>query len=507
MTLNSQKPTVVSLYCGAGGLDYGFSKAGFEIILGIDVDSNSCKTYINSLNTKTLNTDIRKINAHSLPDSDVIIGSLIISAPFAISNKYLVNEHTEVIIEILKIKKPKAIVFESVKGLLNFQKGSLFKYLINEFTLIGYDIKYSVLNSVNYGMAQKKERLIIVGILDNGLGNKYEFPSEINGVVNLKHVLGDFEKNIEEYEKVSNVNFLSKRNHILLNLESVAPTLFYRHIYYLKHKDYFVRLTSKDAAAIQSFPKSFEFIGNEASKFRQIVSAFPPKLAFFVAKELFSIFNWEANKGDSLQFDNDNDNVNVNEINVVMTDQLKIKNNSNLDIKKNMERDLSSIKPGTIQASDYHEFIFKNLKYIFDKDLRRGKKEVKINGGRKRIDITFDNTVGDGFFSDLKNLYDIKSAKILIECKNYSSDLENPEFDQLLGRFNKKYGEFGILVCRNIFDKSKNIDRCKDIVNSGKGWVIMLSDKDINALLSLRGKNDYEGINDYMSDLFNEIIL
>ncbi|MCQ6546506.1 hypothetical protein [Bacillus wiedmannii] len=84
--------------------------------------------------------------------------------------------------------------------------------------------------------------------------------------------------------------------------------------------------------------------------------------------------------------------------------------------------------------------------------------------------------------------------------------MKNPEFDQLIGRFNKSYSEFGIITCRSIVDEEKNIARCKDIRTSGKGHVLTLCDADIIELLKSRDEKKYEDISDYMRALYDKII-
>ncbi|PFL38156.1 hypothetical protein COJ16_10150 [Bacillus cereus] len=67
------------------------------------------------------------------------------------------------------------------------------------------------------------------------------------------------------------------------------------------------------------------------------------------------------------------------------------------------------------------------------------------------------------FFRYLKQSDNMQYKNTLIICKNYKGDLKNLEFDQLIGRNNKSYGEFGIITCRSIVDEEKNITRCIDI--------------------------------------------
>lgn len=107
---------------------------------------------------------------------------------------------------------------------------------------------------------------------------------------------------------------------------------------------------------------------------------------------------------------------------------------------------LESLPSGRKYADEYHEFILGLLTFVFYPSLSHPKKETPIDNTRKRIDITYVNTADDGFFNNLKS--QITSNYIYVECKNYSTKIANPEFDQLSGRFNESSSKVGMLVCR-----------------------------------------------------------
>jgi hypothetical protein len=175
--------------------------------------------------------------------------------------------------------------------------------------------------------------------------------------------------------------------------------------------------------------------------------------------------------------------------------------------------ELKKLRPGPTNASRYHNLIFNILKGIFDGDrLRKPTKEREINEGRKRIDITFNNksSTDSGFFHDLKSRYDIPCPIIFIECKNYSSDLANPEFDQISGRLNKRRGMFGIIVCRKIEDRNRIVLACKDLVKENpesEKYVIVLDDDDVEQLITMRINNQEPEIDDYLEEKIKELIL
>ncbi|ENF2316953.1 restriction endonuclease, partial [Escherichia coli] len=104
----------------------------------------------------------------------------------------------------------------------------------------------------------------------------------------------------------------------------------------------------------------------------------------------------------------------------------------------------------------------------------------EIHEGRKRIDITYVNEAKYGFFHWLLQHY--ICPKIYIECKNYTSDIANPELDQLSGRFSHNRGKVGILICRKITDKQLFRQRCKDTAADGRGFILAIDDDDLDTL-------------------------
>lgn len=111
--------------------------------------------------------------------------------------------------------------------------------------------------------------------------------------------------------------------------------------------------------------------------------------------------------------------------------------------------------------------------------------ERPINDGRKRIDISFDNAAERGVFSRIRQDPFFVSREVMIECKNYTHDLENPDIDQLIGRFDHRRGRFGIIMCRGINNNNLIQDRCADAFRSQQGAIVVLTDIDIHEFLWL----------------------
>lgn len=168
---------------------------------------------------------------------------------------------------------------------------------------------------------------------------------------------------------------------------------------------------------------------------------------------------------------------------------------------------LESIKTGNSDANNFHKLSFDNLIQIFGFRVSRPDSEVKINSGRKRIDIVFNNVDTRGFFKQLNQLYHITCPKIFVECKNYGNEMGNPEIDQLQGRFNARRGMFGILLCRSVQDKVTMIQRCKDVMHDDKGYIIVLEDQDVVTLLNFKEHKNENAIDEFLTKKLDELIM
>lgn len=187
---------VISLFSGAGGLDIGFRKAGFRIAVAVEQDSACCETLrANVPDLPVLRKDIREVcGAEILAVAGLEVGeaALVIGGPpcqsfsMAGMRRGLDDERGRLLFEFVRIVRetlPKGFVLENVKGLTNWDGGRALALLVNELERpVDYDGKKfhycvappQVLNAVDYGVPQQRERLFVVG---NRLGKSYAYPS------------------------------------------------------------------------------------------------------------------------------------------------------------------------------------------------------------------------------------------------------------------------------------------------------------------------------------------
>ena len=167
---------------------------------------------------------------------------------------------------------------------------------------------------------------------------------------------------------------------------------------------------------------------------------------------------------------------------------------------------LGQISPGNDQANAFHSLSIGILEFLFHPHLMYPKKQHEVHEGRKRIDITFNNASTDGFWNQIRTAPNINASLIMIECKNYTHDIKNPELDQMAGRFSHQRGWFGMVLSRHFDNKPLFIQRCKDTAADGRGIILCIDDSDIVAMLNLIKEGKRSEIDKYMVNLYQKVI-
>ncbi len=172
-----KKPSVIELFCGAGGTSFGFSRAGFDVRLGLDIDSRAISTFRkNHQSAVGLHDSVENVSGRQLLDAagleevEVLIGGPSCQGYSTIGPRleddprnFLFTHYLRLVSEL----RPRWILFENVRGMKFHGGGKFFKQLCNELRKLGYRIAHSVLNAANYGVPQRRERLFVIGTLDN----------------------------------------------------------------------------------------------------------------------------------------------------------------------------------------------------------------------------------------------------------------------------------------------------------------------------------------------------
>jgi len=289
------KYTVLDLFAGCGGLSLGFESAGFKSI-GMECEKNCCNTYNENLKGECHEQFIT--SRTKFPEADVVIGGPPCQ-PFSVIGKQLGNDDKRngfpAFIKAVEKINPAIWMFENVRGMM-YRNKDYFESSLKKLKKLGYRVEYKLLNAVEYGVPQNRERVIAVGYDGN-----FEYPSPVTTKVTAgealekmaleipadsKFLTPSMDKYVASYEKKSKL--ITPRD---LHLDRPSRTLTCRNLagstadmHRIKLSDgRRRRLRVKEAARLQSFPDWFEFQGSETERFNQIGNAVPPLFARAIA--------------------------------------------------------------------------------------------------------------------------------------------------------------------------------------------------------------------------------
>ena len=170
----------IDLFAGIGGIRLGFESVGGQCVFSSEFDEDACKTYEANFGEHP-SGDITKINAEDIPDFDILLGGFPCLAFSIIGKKEgFANETCGTLFfdieRILKVKRPSAFMLENVRNLVAHDNGNTFKVIREHLEALGYTVHAKVLNALDYGVPQKRERIIIVGFLKD---IPFEFPKPV----------------------------------------------------------------------------------------------------------------------------------------------------------------------------------------------------------------------------------------------------------------------------------------------------------------------------------------
>lgn len=323
-----KKFKVASLFCGCGGSDLGmvggfeylgkkYKKLGFEIAYAVDNNPAAVKTYNANFSHPAICADVLQEDFGNIKDEiDVMIGGFPCQSfstvnPTKDTNDARANLYKQ-IVRFLQIKQPKYFICENVKGLLTLQQGGIIKKIVSEFEGCGYYVQYKLLKAVEFGVPQKRERVIIVGIRKD-INRTFIYPKETNteeNCVPLKKVITNLKIEDQRYyfsskavEGMKNAKNNMKRglwqdlngpcltitSHLAkTSINSRDPVLLVD-----SNKELYRRFTVREAAGIQSFPDSFTFPVSEHNAYMQIGNAVPPVFMWHIASALMQCIKEE----------------------------------------------------------------------------------------------------------------------------------------------------------------------------------------------------------------------
>ena len=326
------KPKLLSLFCGAGGLDIGFDRQGFETKLAFDIRPDSIQSY--NFNRDAQAGHVRDVRDLTLADLDELNGEMfkpvgVIGGPpcqgFSISNvnkKKLDKRNTlsYVYADLLKkLNKRNPVhffVFENVKGLLGERHKNSYKKIKSLFKKAGFDVYLSILDAANFGIPQNRERLLIIGLNSEiyadldwhfpiGLDNYSKTPKTVRQTIEGLPEPAYF-SNVKRQEDIGfhpnhwcmtpksskfTKGLLTEgtsfgRSFRTLYWDKPSPTVAYGNREVHVHPTGKRRLSIYEAMLLQGFPEDYRLIGNLSQQITQVSEAVPPPLAEVLAKSI-----------------------------------------------------------------------------------------------------------------------------------------------------------------------------------------------------------------------------
>jgi DNA (cytosine-5)-methyltransferase 1 len=332
MTIDASKPKIVSLFSGAGGMDIGFKNAGFETIWANEYDTSIAPSFKNYFkNVEFDGRSITNIPNKEIPKADGVVGGPPCQSWSEAGKRRGINDHRGQLfheyIRVIKHVSPKFFVAENVHGIIHKRNITAFEEIIKVLSELGYNVNWELLKASNFGVAQDRERVIIVGIKSN-LNQFFDFPKKQNKIPTLKDAIWDL-KDIPPVEVVSGSGsgsgsgmghikvpnheyheggmspMFASRNRVRSWGEpSFTILATSRHIpfhpqapkmekngdqYSLEvgKEHLYRRLSVRECARIQGFPDNYKFLyKNIKDGYKMVGNAVPVGLAFSIAKEI-----------------------------------------------------------------------------------------------------------------------------------------------------------------------------------------------------------------------------
>lgn len=328
----------IELFAGCGGMALGFEKAGFENIALNEIDKWACQSLRkNRPQWNILEGDVKNISFKEYKNIDVITGGFPCQA-FSYAGKKLgfKDARGTLFYEFARVvneTKPKICIGENVRGLLNHDSGKTLKGMINILNEIGYNVVHPVrvLKAVNFGVPQKRERLIIVGIRKDLPHEKFDYPYPLKNKFSLKDALKKGNLYPTNVPKSDGINYSPKKASFL---ELIPQGGYWKDLPVDKQKEYMQKsfylgggktgmarriswdepcltltcspsqkqterchpeetrpFTVREYARIQTFPDDWEFCGSVNQQYKQIGNAVPVNLSKEIGYSVINFLN------------------------------------------------------------------------------------------------------------------------------------------------------------------------------------------------------------------------
>jgi len=292
----------VDLFAGIGGFHRAASSLGGKCLFASEIDLHAKQAYEANYDMKPAG-DITLINSRDIPDHDFLFAGFPCQ-PFSIIGKKQGFDDVRgtlffEIVRILQGKKPPFFVLENVKQLATHDKGRTLRVILEKLRSLGYKIYWKVLNALDYGLPQKRERTVIVGFLDHRI--IFNFPSPLpmrnledildrDSCVDKKHFVSERIKNkrASVHSSTHNVSIWheNKSGNVSSHPYSCALRAGASYNYLLVNG--IRRLTPREMLRLQGFYDDFQIVCNDSQTRKQAGNAVPIPMIRAVIKEVLN---------------------------------------------------------------------------------------------------------------------------------------------------------------------------------------------------------------------------
>lgn len=289
----NKKWTIGSFFAGVGGIDLAFEQTKrFDVIYANEFDEYPIKTYEKNFNIKVDNRDINCVKGNEIPDFDIMVGGFPCQAFSVAGYRQGFNDEKgrgNLFFEMARIieekkltgHQPIAVFFENVKNLVGHDNGNTFRVILDTLNLLGYHVQQMVLNASQYGnIPQNRERIYIVGFLEEEAFNKFHFPmpkqltKKLTDVIDFSNKQDSkyyytadkckFYDTLENGMQKSDTIYQWRRIYVRENKSNVCPTLTANmgtgghNVPLIKCESGIRKLTPRECFNLQGFPESFK---------------------------------------------------------------------------------------------------------------------------------------------------------------------------------------------------------------------------------------------------------
>lgn len=316
MAANNKKYSIVSYFCGCGGLDLGFTggftykgtkypSQPFEFLASYDNNPQCIESYNNYFSHQATVADLSELDPKTVPTADVLIGGFPCQdfsscGPLrGLSSKR--GQLYQVMIRYMEEYKPKVVVGENVINLGRMEDGNVLNTIVSDLEQTGYKVKVWDMFAPEYGIPQRRERLIIVCVRNDieGFPEMPEKKFDEEHYHSIEWAIGDLEgvtdesvPNQSQYFKASRAkrgngqgDEVNDRNKPAYTIRANPKSRVQFH-YALDR-----RLTVRECARIQTFPDDYYFRHSMTTSISQIGNAVPPVLGYQIADSIVSFLD------------------------------------------------------------------------------------------------------------------------------------------------------------------------------------------------------------------------